>query len=122
MPMLQRALEISSEVVQLNVLPNWMQLDKKYKCTPKELREDLIKLGYDWEMILTKTRGYWIFEEDYVEGKTPLFLSTMDLLRIRAGEYHPFWLGDDCKTILPKNKWRVAKVTAAKKLEEAASA
>lgn len=110
-PTLQRALEISSELVQLNVLPNWMQLNPKYKCTPAELREDLIKLGYDWDILLS-TRGYWIYEEDYVEGETKNFLSTMDLLRMRAGEYHPFWLDDDKKTILPKKKWRAFKAAA----------
>jgi len=121
-PALQRALEISSELVQLNIMPNWMQLDKKYKCTPKQLREDLEKLGFDWDMILTKTRGYWIYEEDYVEGQTKLFLSTMDLLRMRTGEYFPFWLDEDKKTILPQKKWRKAATANQKFIEKAMSA
>jgi hypothetical protein len=119
---MQRAMEISSEIVQLNVLPNYLRLNPKYKCTPAQLRDDLIKMGYDWDLLLN-TRGYWIYEEDYVEGQTKPFLSTMDLMRMRAGEYHPYWLDDDKKTILPQKKWRMVVSDAVKKfIEQAASA
>ena len=81
---LKRAMSITAELNQMYCL--W-QLDEKYICSPAELREDLIKMGYDWDKLL-ETRGYWVFKED----KHPLpFLSTLDLLRMRTGEYKPKW-------------------------------
>jgi hypothetical protein len=113
-PVLQRAMEITSELCQLNTLPNWLTLDKKYKCTAKVLRADLEKLGYDWNILLA-TRGYWIYLEDEdpnAFGYKP-FLSTMDLLRMRTGEYKPYWLADDKKTIISdKKKWKKHSVGA----------
>lgn len=87
-PRLQRALEITSEMCQMRNL--WHNLPEGLLCTPAELYEDLKEKGYDWNIILTQTRGYWMFEED--SKNEPLkFLSTMDLLKMRKGEYHPFW-------------------------------
>jgi hypothetical protein len=65
------------------------ELDRDLSCTAKELYEDLKAKGYDWDVLLD-TRGYWVFEEDAHDRKP--FLSTMDLLRMRAGLYHPYWL------------------------------
>lgn len=88
---LQRALTITSELCQMRHL--WEDEDGLF-CTPKELYEDIKKLGYDWDELLGKTRGHWVFEEDEpLEEKH--FLSTMDLLRIRKGLYHPFWMKDN---------------------------
>ena len=64
-------------------------------CTPAELYEDLKKKGYDWNILLN-TRGWWTIEND--KHLIP-FLSTRDLLNMRAGTYHPYWLEDDKKTI-----------------------
>lgn len=64
------------------------QLDNDLACTAKELYEDLKAQGYDWDVLLN-TRGYWVYQEDEAE-RLP-FLSTMDLLRMRAGLYHPYW-------------------------------
>ena len=61
----------------------------KYRCTPKELYEDIKALGYDWDDLLN-TRGYWMFNED--EANEVPYLSIYDLLRIRAGEYKPYWM------------------------------
>lgn len=83
---LRRALEISSEMCQMKNL--WDDPDGLF-CSPKELYDDLKALGYDWDVLLN-TRGYWVFEED-AEQALP-FLSTMDLLRMRKGLYHPWWL------------------------------
>ena len=47
-------------------------------------------------MILSHTRGWWTIEGMH---KDTLFLSTMDLLKMRKGLYHPYWLKDDKKTI-----------------------
>lgn len=64
------------------------QMERDYVCTAKELYDDLIAKGYDWDVLLN-TRGYWVFREQE-ESELP-FLSTMDLLRMRAGLYHPWW-------------------------------
>lgn len=83
---LRRALEITMEMCQMRYL--WHDRDPKYNITPEELRVGLEKKGYKWDVLLN-TRGWWTYEED----KHPLnFLSTMDLLRMYHGEYHPYWL------------------------------
>lgn len=85
-PELRRALEITMEMCQMRFL--WHNRDPKYNMSPAELRAGLEKKGYKWDQLLN-TRGFWTFEED----KHPLnFLSTMDLLRMYHGEYHPYWL------------------------------
>lgn len=89
-PQLRRALNITSEMCQMNDL--WHHLRPGLLCTPKELYEDIAKIGYDWETLLN-TRGYWVIKEEE-EGRPP-FLSTMDLLMMRIGEYVPYWLSKD---------------------------
>lgn len=84
-PKLQRALEITSEMCQMKHL--WHDLPQGFVPTPGELYESLKKKGYDWDRLLN-TRGWWTFEEQKEELP---FLSTMDLLKMRAGEYHPYW-------------------------------
>ena len=92
-PLLRRALNITAELCQITNV--WRHLDSGFVCEPAVLKADLEKLGYDWKMLLS-TRGYWTFNND----KHPVpFLSTMDLLNIRAGKYHPYWLEDDKKTL-----------------------
>lgn len=82
---IRRALEITAEMLQIF---NLHDIDAKYKCTPKELYEQLKEKGYDWDVLLN-TRGYWVYEET----PEPLnFLSTMDLLKMRVDEYKPYWL------------------------------
>ena len=84
-PRLQRALEITSELCQMQNM--WHDMEEGLFCDPKTLYDDLKEKGYDWEILLN-TRGFWIFEEQ--EHPLP-FLSTMDLLKMRQGEYHPAW-------------------------------
>lgn len=84
---LRRALEITSEMCQIK---NLWDDPEGLNCTPKELYEDLKAKGYDWDTLLN-TRGYWVFNEDEKSNLLP-FLSTMDLLRMRKGLYHPYWL------------------------------
>jgi hypothetical protein len=94
-PQLRRAMNITSEMCQMKYL--WHDLPEGLICTPKELRDDLIKTGYDWDVLLN-TRGWWTYNND--KHEIP-FLSTMDLLKMRKGEYHPYWLDSkDRKTIL----------------------
>lgn len=93
-PMLRRALEITSQMCQMDQL--WRTMDRDILCTPKELYEDLTKIGFDWKLILSNTRGWWTINND----KHPIpFLSVKDLLRMRKGLYFPYWLNADKKTI-----------------------
>lgn len=84
---LRRALNISAEMLQMFTL--WRKLPLEYVCTPGELKKDLEEIGYDFDYILKNTRGWWAPTGVHKELK---FLSTMDLLRMRTGEYVPYWL------------------------------
>lgn len=92
-PKLRRAVEIQAEMLQLIQFQRWTA---EQVCDPKTLYEDLKKMGYDWDVILGETRGYWVCEEDesLIEKK---FLSTYDLLRMRTGDYKPYWMSDSDK-------------------------
>lgn len=65
----------------------WTDFDFDLVCEPKQLYEDIKKLGYDWDLLLN-TRFWSMPIED---GKDIPFLSTMDLLLMRVGKYHPYW-------------------------------
>jgi hypothetical protein len=87
-PELRRALNICAELLQMKTL--WTD-DLKLFCTPNELYDDLIAMGYDWPTLLA-TRGWWAFDND----KHPIpFLSSLDLLRMRKGLYVPYWWPKD---------------------------
>ncbi|MNE69305.1 hypothetical protein D3C80_1650230 [compost metagenome] len=94
-PLLRRAVEIQSEMLQL------IQFQRKLDVpTPAALYEGLVKMGYDWEVLLG-TRGYWMVkEEEHLCEKK--FLSTMDLIRMLRFEYKPYWMsGEDKAKIKP---------------------
>lgn len=83
---LRRALNITSELCQMHQYYRYLHNEL---CTAKELYDDLKKLGYDWDELLSTTRGWWTVNSE----KHPLkFLSTMDLINIRNGKYKPFWV------------------------------
>lgn len=82
-PKLRRAVNITCELCQMH---NYWHHAAELLCTPQELYEDLRKLGYDWDVLLN-TRGWWTTDDH----PTP-FLSTYDLLRMRKGLYHPYWM------------------------------
>lgn len=84
-PKLCRALNITSEMSQIKT---FMRSMDALMCSPKELYEDLIKRGYDWEILLN-TRGWYTLNNDR-KDLIP-FLSTKDLLEMRLGLYHPYW-------------------------------
>lgn len=80
-----RALNITSEMCQMENL--WHGLPDGFMCSPKQLYDDLIAKGYDWDLLLN-TRGWYTYDND----THPIpFLSTYDLLNMRAGKYHPYW-------------------------------
>jgi len=85
---LRRALEITSQMLQMRQL--WQDPEGVF-CTPKELFNDLKAMGYDWDVLLGETRGHWVFKEDE-PFEEKLALSTYDLMRMRKGLYHPFWM------------------------------
>lgn len=85
-PTLCRALEITSELCQMAHL--WRHLPRDFMCTPLDLFNDLKAMGYDWDQLLA-TRGWWTFNN---ETHPVPFLSTMDLLNMRAKKYKPYWM------------------------------
>jgi hypothetical protein len=118
-PKLRRALNITSEMCQMSYL--WHTLQEGLLCTPKELYDDLKELGYDWDVLL-ESRGWWthmLGEKDELP-----FLSTMDLLRMRKGLYHPYWLEDDKKTVKVEyrqsNPYEMAELVEEAKVQAAA--
>lgn len=96
---LRRALTITSEMLQIKML--WIDKENLF-CTPKELYDDLIAIGYDWDTLLS-TRGYWLADNDSPKHEKQ-FLSTMDLLRMRKGLYVPYWWPKDKKLDMSKVK------------------
>lgn len=56
-------------------------------CDPEQLYEDIKKLGYDWDLLLNCRYWHMTLEE----GKCMPYISAMDLLKMRVGEYHPYW-------------------------------
>ena len=85
-PILRRALNITAELCQMH---QYYRSIKDILCTPKQLYDDIAALGYDWNEILSNTRGYWVFNDDQHPVR---FVSTMDLLNMRAGTYQPTFL------------------------------
>lgn len=83
---LRRAINISSEMCQLKELHRHEEL----MCTPEQLVQDLVAKGYNIEQLLD-TVGWW----SPLEANQPKpFLSTLDLLKMRAGTYHPYWMSN----------------------------
>lgn len=113
-PLLERAIGIVADMCQIEEY--WHQFSH-LMCTPEELYEDLKKLGYDWNQLLS-TRSWWTFDNDKHEVK---FLSTVDLLKMRLASknkndcYIPYWMTNPPKEALEKWKslhgtdWKVVK-------------
>ena len=85
-PLLCRAINIVSEMSQ--IIDYKAHLYEDLICTPQQLYDDLIGLGYDWDQLL-RTRGWWTINND--QHPIP-YLSTLDLLRMRKGLYTPYWM------------------------------
>lgn len=88
---LRRAVDINCEM-QLMYRYHFDKLPRHLRCTPKELYDGLKELGYDWDMILGETRSYYTL--DHYENPVPP-ISTYDLLRMRVGEYIPYWMSEE---------------------------
>lgn len=83
---LERALEINRWLCQLKYEPG--KIDKTMLASPAKIRQKLIDLGYDWSILLN-TREYHIFGKEHPDDKP--YLSTIDILRMYHGYYHPYW-------------------------------
>lgn len=92
-PLLRRAINITSEIAQIqDFVPGW-----SCKVPPMaELRKKLEADGYDWNVLLD-TREWYTFK-DFAKYHKP-FLSSFDLLEMYYGNYTPYWLEKDKKTI-----------------------
>lgn len=102
---LRRAMNITSELCQMSYLMHGLEDD--LICDPKVLYEDLKARGYDWNELLD-TRGWWSPDPDH---PVP-FLSTMDLLKMRKGEYHPYWMEPKNEQQKAARDWLQAKIKA----------
>lgn len=89
----QRGLEITSQLAQIYQHHPMM---RPMIMTPEELKKGLEAQGYDLEMILTQTRGWHTLNDDDCPGYP---WSTPDLCRAARGQFHPYWLEADKKTI-----------------------
>lgn len=87
---LKRAMNITSELCQMHQYYRGM---KHELCTATELYEGIKQLGFDWDFILEKTRGWYTLNND--DHPSLYFLSTLDLCRIVKGTYFPYWMNDD---------------------------
>lgn len=96
-------MNISCELLQMITL--WRSLPNEYICTPRELYDDLTSMGYDMKDILHNTRGWWAPIGVHEDKK---FLSTMDMLQMRTGEYVPFWLTKEQAAKIDKTKAKPA--------------
>lgn len=90
-PKLVRAMHICTELLQLQLLQG--HIWNEVLCSPEELYEDIKKLGFDWNEILD-TR-YKMTQDHY--SNPVRYLSTVDLLMMRAGKYTPYWKQDSFK-------------------------
>ena len=93
---LQRAVNILSEIAQYK---EFKPVYGSLFCTGEELYKDIKELGYDWDILL-QTRGWWAIKQ--YSKDIPPFLSSMDILKMRKGLYHPYWMDKDKKV---KKEW-----------------
>lgn len=98
---LRNAVTHTLELLQMKTL--WHDERVEKLVDPKELYEGIQKRGYDLPELLSKTHTFWVHDED----NCPWYeLTTMDLINMYHGTYHPYWLEDDKKTIKPEWKKR----------------
>lgn len=83
---LQAACKLTSDLLQ--VIEEWKHLPRDYVCDPKTLYEDIKAKGYDWNELLNSRS---IYRFDQYTHHLP-YLSIIDLLDMRQGTYHPYWL------------------------------
>lgn len=91
---LYNAMKITWELAFTHFLKH--EEDEKWRePTPQQIYDKLKADGYDWDILLDTT-PCWSFIE--FPSEKP-YLSTRDIQRMYHGEYHPYWLGEDKKTV-----------------------
>lgn len=110
---LRRVVDINCEL-QLMYRYQFDKVPRRYRCTPKELYDGLTGLGYDWNSLLLNTRSFYTL--DHYDNPVPP-LSTYDMLRMRVGEYIPYWMDE---ADIPEGAKKLRDDIAAKGLEKAA--
>lgn len=85
-PKLRRAIKITADLLQLKQFSGNSSL---VIPEPEELYAKL-KEKYDWDVLLN-TRDFWTFNN--YEHSVP-YLSTMDMVEMYHGLYHPYWAKD----------------------------
>lgn len=108
---LRRAMNITSELAQLyEYKPEY----KSILMEPEELYTKLKEKGYDWDFILSQTRGWSTINDEL----HPLFpFSTLDLCRAARGQYHPYYLEKDCRTLVKEYDQKRIKVELKEPLD-----
>lgn len=93
---LRRAILITNELQQMSV--HMPDLWGEWGMDPANLYTELKKQGYDMEAILD-TRGSFRLNNDC----HPIpYLSTLSILKMARGLYHPYWMEADKKSIKPE--------------------
>lgn len=100
---LRRAMELTSQLCQLEEHHRYL---KDQLMKPAELRKALADQGYDWDFLLSETRSWHTLDDERHPGYP---FSTLDMCRAARGEYHPYWLADDHKTIKPEYRDKKVK-------------
>ena len=86
---LRTAITLTADLLQIKT--QWHgTLPHGFICDAETLYDDIAAKGYDWNVLL-ESRNYWTF--DQYTNPIP-YLSAMDLLYMREGSYHPYWLED----------------------------
>ena len=95
---LRRAVQLTSNLLQLFEHKPVLKADGLL-CSPQELYDDIKELGYDWGEIL-KTRGFHTHNQ-YAKH-LPHYLSIVDIVKMRAGLYIPYWLDKKTREVVEK--------------------
>jgi hypothetical protein len=91
---LRRALNITSELCQMNEYYRYME----DLPSPKEIYDWFTERKISMDLILTQTRGWWTLNND--AHPSLHFLSTKDITDMVRGRYWPYWMAED-GTVLP---------------------
>jgi hypothetical protein len=85
-PLFARAVQITSELWQINELP--VNNYEEYVTKPQEMYETIKELGFDWNRLLN-TRNWWT--PDHYKPGILKYLSVIDLIRMMKDGYRPWW-------------------------------
>lgn len=96
-----QAAHFTSEILQIQQFHRME--DPSLFCDMETLYNDLKAIGYDWDTLLD-TRYYWVPPSEEDQHDKP-YLVGRDLLRMRKGEYIPYWFTKEQKAALKPEKF-----------------